>query len=158
MNSVVHDPVARANVLEFQGDMSLATRNRQAMQDVAEGLRLWPLACSLGWLDIRLRYRGSLLGPFWLTLSTAVMVASLGVLYSALFHIDIHEYLPFLALSQVLWHVPQHAGERGLHLLHPGRGHDPRGAHAAVPARAAHAGAQRAGAGAQRRRDRRGLS
>ena len=25
------------------------------------------------------------------------------MLYSTLFHIDVHEYLPFLALSQVLW-------------------------------------------------------
>lgn len=95
--------MARSGVLEFQGDMSLATRNWLAMKDIADGLRLWPLAQSLGWLDIRLRYRGSILGPFWLTLSTAVMIASLGILYSALFRIEIREYLPFLALSQVLW-------------------------------------------------------
>ena len=48
-------------------------------------------------------YRGSMLGPFWLTLSTAVMVGALGVLYAALFHMNVREYLPFLALSQVLW-------------------------------------------------------
>jgi lipopolysaccharide transport system permease protein len=103
MKSVAHNPIARANVLELQGDMSAAARNRLAARDITEGLRLWPLARSLGWLDIRLRYRGSILGPFWLTLSTAVMVGSLGILYSVLFHIDMHEYLPFLALSQVLW-------------------------------------------------------
>jgi len=83
--------------------MSLASRNRWAVRDIVEGLRLWPLARSLGWLDICLRYRGSLLGPGWLTLSTAVMIVSLGVLYSALFQIDVHDYLPFLALSQILW-------------------------------------------------------
>jgi lipopolysaccharide transport system permease protein len=44
-----------------------------------------------------------MLGPFWLTISTGVMVGSLGFLYSALFHMSLHEYLPFLALSQVLW-------------------------------------------------------
>jgi lipopolysaccharide transport system permease protein len=90
-------------VLDLRGDMSLATHNRLAMGDVADGLRLWPLAWSLGWLDIRLRYRGSVLGPFWLTLSTAVLVCSLGFLYSVLFHTDVHQYLPYLALSQVLW-------------------------------------------------------
>lgn len=92
-----------SNVLEFRGDMPVAARNRLALLDVVEGFRLWRLAWSLGWLDIRLRYRGSILGPFWLTLSTAIMIAALGVLYSALFHIDMHNYLPFLALSQVLW-------------------------------------------------------
>jgi len=61
------------------------------------------LAWALGWLDIRLRYRGSMLGPFWLTISTGVMVGALGVLYSTLFKIDLRDYLPFLALSQVLW-------------------------------------------------------
>jgi len=90
-------------VLEFRGDMSAAIRNRLAVLDVVDGIRLWRLAWSLGWLDIRLRYRGSILGPFWLTLSTGVMIGSLGVLYSALFHIDTRNYLPFLALSQVLW-------------------------------------------------------
>src|SRR6202042_316782 len=40
---------------------------------------------------------------FWLTISTGVMVASLGVLYSTLFKMDLGTYLPFLALSQVLW-------------------------------------------------------
>jgi lipopolysaccharide transport system permease protein len=83
--------------------MTIATRNRQAMADVAGGLRLWRLALSLCWLDIRLRYRGSMLGPFWLTISTGVMVGALGVLYSTLFKIDLRDYLPFLALSQVLW-------------------------------------------------------
>ena len=76
---------------------------RLAMQDVADGMRLWRLAWTLAWLDIQLRYRGSMLGPFWLTLSTGVFVGALGVLYAELFHQDVHEYLPYLALSQVLW-------------------------------------------------------
>ena len=93
----------RVTVLDLKGDMSLSAGNRLAMRDIADGLRLWHLAWTLAWLDIRLRYRGSMLGPFWLTLSTAIMVGSLGVLYATLFHMDVHDYLPFLALSQVLW-------------------------------------------------------
>ena len=96
-------PVARTATLEFQADPSLAARNRQAIGDLRDGARLWRLAWRLGWLDIRLRYRGSMLGPFWLTLSTGVMVTALGILYAKLFHMDVREYLPFLALSQVLW-------------------------------------------------------
>jgi lipopolysaccharide transport system permease protein len=90
-------------VLDLTADMSLLPRLRLAADDVIGGLRLARLAWTLGWLDIRLRYRGSLLGPLWLTLSTAVMVTSLGVLYATLFHMNVHDYLPFLALSQVLW-------------------------------------------------------
>jgi lipopolysaccharide transport system permease protein len=95
--------VAPPTILDFNADRSLASRNRLAMGDVIRGVHLWRLALALGWLDIRLRYRGSMLGPFWLTISTGVMVASLGVLYSTLFKMDLRSYLPFLALSQVLW-------------------------------------------------------
>ncbi len=73
------------------------------MRDFLDALILWRLCWTLSWLDIKVRYRGSLLGPFWLTLSTAVMVGSMGFLYAELFHMDLHEYLPFLALSIVLW-------------------------------------------------------
>lgn len=96
-------PAARAALLDLRADMSLAARNRLAVRDIQNGTTLWPLAWTLGWLDIKLRYRGSMLGPFWLTLSTGIMVGSLGVLYSTLFHMNVHEYLPFLSLSIVLW-------------------------------------------------------
>ncbi|HET9148186.1 MAG TPA: ABC transporter permease [Acetobacteraceae bacterium] len=76
---------------------------RLAFADIRNAASLWRLVWSLGFLDIRLRYRGSVLGPFWLTLSTAVMVGALGFVYSHLFHTDIHTYLPFLSLSLVLW-------------------------------------------------------
>jgi lipopolysaccharide transport system permease protein len=95
--------IAPTMELSLRADMTAATRNRWAMADIAGGFRLWRLAWALGWLDIRLRYRGSMLGPFWLTISTGVMVGSLGLLYSTLFKLDLHVYLPFLALSQVLW-------------------------------------------------------
>nr|WP_321986044.1 ABC transporter permease [uncultured Lichenicoccus sp.] len=80
-----------------------AARRRAVRQDLAEGFALWRLAVSLGWLDIKLRYRGSALGPLWLTLSGAIMVASMGLIYSRLFGIVMHDYLPFLALSMILW-------------------------------------------------------
>ena len=89
--------------LLLRSDLTWRSRQGQAVADVAAGGRLWRLAVALGWFDIRLRYRGSVLGPLWLTLSTAVMVVALGVLYSALFKMELHDYLPWLALSLVLW-------------------------------------------------------
>ena len=103
MNTLAHTRIARMPVLELKGGMSFAASNQMAMQDIADGWRLWRLAWTLAWLDIRQRYRGSILGPFWLTLSTTVFVGALGILYAELFHQDVHEYLPYLALSQVLW-------------------------------------------------------
>jgi lipopolysaccharide transport system permease protein len=96
-------PAARDALLDLSADYSLSYRNYPAVRDIKNGSTLWPLAWTLGWLDIKLRYRGSMLGPFWLTLSTGIMVGSLGVLYSTLFHMNVQEYLPFLSLSIVLW-------------------------------------------------------
>lgn len=78
-------------------------RHRQGWQDIIYGLKLWKLAISLGWLDIKLRYRGSVVGPLWMTLSSALMVGSMGLIYSTLFKMVLRDYLPFLALSMILW-------------------------------------------------------
>lgn len=78
-------------------------RAASAVKDIRETMRLWPLVWMLSLFDIRLRYRGSLLGPFWLTLSTAVMIAAIGFVYSQLFRQNVAAYLPFLAISLVLW-------------------------------------------------------
>jgi homopolymeric O-antigen transport system permease protein len=102
MDTVV-TPAARNALLDLRGNPGFAARNRLAVRDVQEGVRLLPLAWKLGWLDIRLRYRGSTLGPLWLTLSTGIMVGALGFLYARIFHTDVQSYLPFLALSIVLW-------------------------------------------------------
>jgi lipopolysaccharide transport system permease protein len=92
-------------VMRLHPDLTWGARHVQAVADLAGGARLWRLAWTLGWFDIRLRYRGSVLGPLWLTLSTAVMVVALGILYSQLFKMEIHDYLPYLAVSLVLWNA-----------------------------------------------------
>jgi lipopolysaccharide transport system permease protein len=114
MNMIVPDPgkaefdisqPVRSASRRISITASNSWRGRAAMAgaDIAETLRLWPLVWTLSLLDIRLRYRGSLLGPFWLTLSTAVMVSAIGFLYARLFHQNLSGYLPFLSISIVLW-------------------------------------------------------
>jgi lipopolysaccharide transport system permease protein len=98
-------PRLQAATLDIGADSSHRERHGLAWTDLAEGAALWRLGITLGWLDIKLKYRGSMLGPFWLTISTAVMVAAMGGLYGALFHMDLTTYLPFLALSLVMWNA-----------------------------------------------------
>ncbi len=74
-----------------------------ALRDLVAGLQHWHLWGLVGWQDIRQRYRRSVLGPFWLTLSMGVLVGTLGFLYGALFKIEVAEYLPFLALGFLAW-------------------------------------------------------
>lgn len=82
------------------GDRSEAAR---AWDDLRDGALRWRLWSRLGWHDIRKRYRRSVLGPFWLTLSMAVMVGSLGLIYGTLFRLDLAGYLPFLAVGLATW-------------------------------------------------------
>ncbi|MBV9750702.1 MAG: ABC transporter permease [Acetobacteraceae bacterium] len=101
--SAVQSRAQPAHLLLLQSGLTVGARQHLALADCRDAVVMWRLALILGWFDIRLRYRGSLLGPFWLTLSTAVMVAALGILYSKLFRMELHDYLPYLALSLVLW-------------------------------------------------------
>jgi lipopolysaccharide transport system permease protein len=96
-----------AQTLEITPGHTFGVRQAMALRDVSEAAGLWRLCWTLAALDIKIRYRGSVLGPFWLTLSTGLMVAAMGVIYSTLFQIDMHDYLPFLAISQVLWGYQQ---------------------------------------------------
>jgi ABC-type polysaccharide/polyol phosphate export permease len=75
----------------------------RAVQDLKDGIcsiYIWPM---LGWLEIKQRYRRSVLGPFWLTISTGTMIAAMGPLYGRLLGQDISEYFPYLAVSFVVW-------------------------------------------------------
>jgi lipopolysaccharide transport system permease protein len=76
-----------------------------AINDLRESLARWRLWMLLGWLEIRQRYARSRIGPFWLTISTSVMVTSIGVVYGTLFGQNMHDYLPFLAVSLVFWNM-----------------------------------------------------
>ncbi len=80
-------------------------RLQRAVDDLSSGFGLWRLAWALASGDIKERYRGSVLGPLWLTLSTALMLGMLGVLYAKLFRIDLASYLPWLSASLVIWGV-----------------------------------------------------
>ncbi|QGZ54009.1 ABC transporter permease [Paraburkholderia acidiphila] len=84
-----------------RGKTDLASHDGR--DDLIAGLSAVRVWGTLGWHDIRQRYRRSVLGPFWFTLSTAIMVVVLGALYSELLHQDIHEYLPYLAIGLVVW-------------------------------------------------------
>jgi ABC-type polysaccharide/polyol phosphate export permease len=74
-----------------------------ATGDLWRGAWRWELWGALAWQDIRLRYRRSIVGPFWLTISMGLMVGGLGVLYAGIFRQNVHDYLPFLALGLITW-------------------------------------------------------
>ena len=75
----------------------------RALSDLVQGARAHHLWYLLGWRDIRQRYRRSLLGPLWLTLSMGALVGALGFLYGMLLGVETAGYMPFLALGFIVW-------------------------------------------------------
>ncbi len=58
---------------------------------------------TLAWYETVLRYRRSLLGPLWITLSMGAMLLGMGPLYAALFHVPLNKFYPYLALGIIFW-------------------------------------------------------
>ena len=74
-----------------------------ALGDLKEGfcsIHVWP---TLGWQEIKQRYRRSVLGPFWITLSTAAMIGAMGPLYGRLLGQNFGAYLPYLGTGMIVW-------------------------------------------------------
>lgn len=85
------------------GRGQMRSQAQMALQDAIDGLSLWTLWGKLGWNDILQRYRRSLLGPLWLTASMAIMVVSLGLVYSKIFKMELHDFIPFLCVGLLIW-------------------------------------------------------
>jgi ABC-2 type transport system permease protein/lipopolysaccharide transport system permease protein len=79
------------------------SRTAAAWHDLMEGTSKSWMWWAMAMQDIRVRYRGSMLGPFWLTISMVITVAAIGLIYARLFNMDRDRHLPFLTLGLVLW-------------------------------------------------------
>ena len=76
---------------------------RLAADDIAGGLkarRVWML---LARMDIKQRYRRSVLGPFWITITMIIFILAIGPLYSHLLGIGTKEFIPYLAMGIITW-------------------------------------------------------
>ena len=61
------------------------------------------IAAALAWSDMRHRYVRSLLGPFWMSLQMAIVVAVLGSVIGQMSNAGMLARLPMLALSMTAW-------------------------------------------------------
>jgi ABC-2 type transport system permease protein len=76
---------------------------RKAADDLIGGWKQRQLWGHLAWQDIRQRYRRSVLGPIWITISMAVTAVALGVLYAGLFQNDLSVQLPYILVGFIVW-------------------------------------------------------
>lgn len=63
----------------------------------------WDLALSLAWQDIKDRFSRTVLGPFWIVISNAMLVIGITIVFGALFKTPIADFLVYVSLGIALW-------------------------------------------------------
>ena len=76
---------------------------RDACLDYWAGLPNWSMWSYMAFADIRRRYRRTVIGPFWTTLSLAIFIVSMGLLFSMLWKTDIATFLPYFSSGFICW-------------------------------------------------------
>ncbi|OQP32745.1 ABC transporter permease [Pantoea latae] len=78
-------------------------KNSPGMEDLLSALKNYHIIQVMGGQDIRMRYKRSKMGPFWITISMAVMITTMGLVFGNLFKTNVKEFLPFLTLGLIIW-------------------------------------------------------
>jgi len=76
---------------------------RESIGDFVESFAKLPIAWHLATHDIIARYRGSVLGPWWITITMGALILGIGINYAALFHLKVADLLPYVAVGLVFW-------------------------------------------------------
>lgn len=75
----------------------------KAFRDLVDGAGFFRVFGRLAWQEIKLRYKRSTLGPFWITLSMMIMIYFMGIVYASLFKMDLTTFFPYLASGMIIW-------------------------------------------------------
>src|SRR5262245_53308891 len=78
-------------------------RTRIAINDLTQGLQHIGLAAYLAWEDVKQRYVRTMLGPFWIVLSTGIWFSAMGFVMANLFKQGLAQYLPFMISGLLIW-------------------------------------------------------
>jgi ABC-type polysaccharide/polyol phosphate export permease len=75
----------------------------QAMADIIGAVRQFPNCFYLAVISVKLRYKRSILGPLWITITTAIFIFFISYLYTGFIRADFRHYLLNLALGWIMW-------------------------------------------------------
>lgn len=76
---------------------------KKNLQDIFQTLSAWRVWVSMGWQDVRLRYKRTRLGPFWITITTFIFICSIAFIFGTLLNSSRANYLPHLASGYIAW-------------------------------------------------------
>lgn len=66
-------------------------------------LKTYEIWLYIAWNDLKSRYRRTVLGPFWLVLTTFVTIMGMGLVWSFIFHLELTDYFPKLTAAMIAW-------------------------------------------------------
>lgn len=76
----------------------------QIMKDIKEAFfdkrYVWLI---LSLTEIKTKYKRTIIGPFWMSIGTGIIVTGMGVIWGAIFHMSLSEFLPYIALGLIFW-------------------------------------------------------
>lgn len=76
-----------------------------AWRELADAFRHYPLWTALGTMEIKHRYKRSVLGPFWITINMGALIFGIGYIYANVFASLHSSYIPYLASGIVAWNL-----------------------------------------------------
>ena len=76
---------------------------RMAANDFSDGLKAHRVWMLLARMDIKQRYRRSVLGPFWITITMIIFILAVGPLYGKLLGVGTEEFIPYVAMGIITW-------------------------------------------------------
>ena len=76
---------------------------RRARWDIVQGLLLWELWTRVSLNEMRRRYKRTVLGPAWMTVSLLIFASAMSVVWASLWNQKVSEFLPFLLSGLVPW-------------------------------------------------------
>lgn len=77
----------------------------RSLKDIVAGAKLFRVWLYMGWREINLRYRRSILGPIWMVGNMAATALSLSILMGAIFDQSIRDFLPYTMAGLLVWQL-----------------------------------------------------
>ena len=90
---------SKNNFVNQPGRLTLS----EAVADITSGISGYSIWYTLALIDIKQRYRRSILGPFWITINSSVIIFMITIVFSRIFKMELDVYVPFFAVGTIVW-------------------------------------------------------
>jgi ABC-type polysaccharide/polyol phosphate export permease len=92
-----------------------------AVFDLGDAIHRYPLWIHQGWIDVVQRYRRTIIGPLWHTLSLGIFIISMGTVWAVILKIDIYSYFRFITINLIIWNLISNSIVEGTGILIAGQ-------------------------------------